>query len=107
MQRTGLPSRSIRSAGYDAEQQRLELEFSSGGVYEYFDVPESVYDWLLRVPNKGRYVTKMISNRYRFRVRGTDAPAEHTSAPSNLAEQLQRSVAALAQRAPKSDDGVV
>jgi hypothetical protein len=104
MQRTGLPSRSIRSAGYDAERQRLELEFSSGGVYEYFDVPASVYEWLLRVPNKGRYVTKMISNRYRFRVQGAELPAEHASSPSNLAEQLQRSVAALSQRAPTPEE---
>jgi hypothetical protein len=104
MQRTGLPSRSVRSAGYDPAGQRLELEFSSGGVYEYFDVPASVYDWLLRVPNKGRYVTKMISNRYRFRVHTQDAVPERADSPEvSLTEQLQRSVAALSQRMPKSD----
>jgi hypothetical protein len=108
MQRTGLSSRSVRSAGYDPAAQRLELEFSSGGVYEYFDVPASVYDWLLRVPNKGRYVTKMISNRYRFRVHAGEAVAEQGADPElkvSLADQLQRSVAALSQRMPKSDGG--
>lgn len=101
MQRTGLPSRSIRSAGYDAERQTLELEFSSGGVYEYFDVPASVYDWLLRVPNKGRYVTKMISNRYRFRIHAPDAPRQQPGLRSSLEDQLELSVAALSQRVSK------
>jgi hypothetical protein len=103
MQRMGLPSRSIRSAGYDAERQTLELEFSSGGVYEYFDVPASVYDWLLRVPNKGRYVTKMVSNRYRFRIHGPELQREQSRGSSSLEDQLERSVAALSQRASKPE----
>lgn len=77
----------------------MEIEFAAGGIYEYFDVPKAVYEWLMRVPNKGRYVTRIIANKYRFRVRPAEAATEHGS---SLAEQLQRSVAALSERSPSS-----
>ena len=64
MQRLPVQSRALRSAGYDAESEELELEFHSGQVYRYERVPRSVYDWLLRAPNKGVFVTRQITGRY-------------------------------------------
>jgi KTSC domain len=66
MERVPLQSRAVVSAGYDAETCVLELEFSSGRVYRFKDVPTGVYDWLLRVPNKGVYVTRSITSRYAY-----------------------------------------
>jgi hypothetical protein len=67
MQRSKLDSRAIASAGYDPSSRILEIEFSSGRVYEYADVPESVYSWLLRTPHKGAYLSRMINGRYAHR----------------------------------------
>lgn len=67
MQRKKLESRAVCSAGYDAEQRELEIEFQGGRVYRYLDVPEAVFEWLCRTPNKGSYVNKVIDPRYRFR----------------------------------------
>jgi hypothetical protein len=67
VERVKVSSYSVRSVGYDPEQQRLEIEFSSGRVYEYEQVPRSVFDWLLRVRNKGAFVTRMVSDKYRYR----------------------------------------
>ena len=61
-----MKSRAVVSAGYDAETRLLEIEFSSGRVYRFKEVPASAYEWLLRVPNKGVYVTRNISDRYAF-----------------------------------------
>jgi len=65
VQRQRVASRALASVGYDGETAELELEFRSGRVYRYHEVPRSVVDWLLRSPNKGGFVTRMISGRYR------------------------------------------
>lgn len=67
MQRVSIESRSLASAGYDPATRRLELEFRTGRRYEYYDVPPGVYSWLLRVPNKGQFVSRMISPCYAYR----------------------------------------
>lgn len=66
MQRTELRSRALVSAGYDPATRELELEFHGGRVYVYRDVPQGVFDFLLRTPSKGSYVNRMIQNRYAF-----------------------------------------
>jgi len=55
-ERMPLRSRAVVSAGYDAETCALEIEFSSAHVCRFSNVPGGVYDWLLRMPNKGLYV---------------------------------------------------
>lgn len=44
MKRQSVESSNLASIGYDAENEILEVEFKHGGVYQYFDVPENVYD---------------------------------------------------------------
>lgn len=66
MQRTPLKSRVVLAAGYDPTTQMLELEFHNGRVYRYRDVPEGVYQFLLRTESKGGYVNRMIQDRYAF-----------------------------------------
>jgi KTSC domain len=66
MERTPLRSRAVVSAGYDAETSELEVEFSSGRVYRFSGVPAGVYDWLVRVPNKGLYVARNITGLYDY-----------------------------------------
>jgi hypothetical protein len=43
MQRQLVKSTNVRSVGYDASIGTLEIEFHSGGIYQYFSVPEAVY----------------------------------------------------------------
>jgi len=85
-------SRALRSVGYDAEAEVLEIEFHSGSVYAYEGVPCSVYEWLLRIPNKGVFVTRQIVGRYTERalprVAGSyPAGAQPRSTPPDLLEQ--------------------
>jgi hypothetical protein len=92
VQRQPVESRALRSVGYDAEAEELEIEFQSGSVYAYERVPRSVYDWLMRIPNKGVFVTRQIVGRYTERALPSrpgsyPAGAHPRSTPSDLLEQ--------------------
>jgi hypothetical protein len=64
VERQPVQSGALASVGYDLEAEALEIEFRSGRVYRYEQVPPSVHDWLLRAPNKGIFVTRQIVGRY-------------------------------------------
>jgi hypothetical protein len=76
MQRTPLKSRAVISAGYDAARRELEIEFHNGRIYRYREVPEGVYQFLLRTESKGGYVNRMIQDRYAYEQVGPDAPEQ-------------------------------
>lgn len=44
----------------------LEIAFHSGGLYQYFNVPESVFHGLMAASSKGRYFHAHIRDRYRY-----------------------------------------
>ena len=67
MDRQTVSSSNIRSVGYDAENKILEVAFSSGGVYQYFNVPEHRYSRLMSSFSKGSYLADHIRNNYRYR----------------------------------------
>lgn len=67
MNRTTVRSSNIQSVGYDPETRTLEGAFHSGGIYQYSDVPETVYQGLMRAISKGSYFHDHIKDRYSFR----------------------------------------
>jgi KTSC domain len=67
MNRIGVISSMIRSAGYDSLYSVLEIEFTSGKIYQYKTVPEEVYRELLSAGSKGRYFADRINRRYSYR----------------------------------------
>ena len=48
MDRTPVSSSHIAAIGYDPTSMTLEVEFSDGAVYQYFDVPEAVHQELMQ-----------------------------------------------------------
>jgi hypothetical protein len=60
MERTPVESSNLFSVGYDAGTSTLEIEFRSGGVYQYFGVPAGVCEGLMMAPSKGRYFDQYI-----------------------------------------------
>lgn len=56
----------MASVGYDAKQATPEIEFCSGDVYEYFDVPRAVFRALLAASSMGRFFHAEIDGAYRF-----------------------------------------
>jgi len=66
MLRQSVSSADLKSAGYDNESSILEIEFNSGGVYQYFDVPEVIYLELMNAASHGKYFHQNILNKFRF-----------------------------------------
>lgn len=66
MERKAVSSSNIASIGYDVNSQTLEVEFLSGGVYQYFDVPEQVYTDLMNASSHGQYLAQNIKGHYRY-----------------------------------------
>jgi len=90
-----LRSRAVISAGYDEQTLELELEFRSGHVYRYENVPPSVFEWLLRIENKGGFVRRMVQGRYVERAvprSGGPPESEDPAAPDALEDALRASL---------------
>jgi hypothetical protein len=66
MRRQSVTSSNLRSVGYDASTKILEIEFNSGGVYEYYNVPLAVYQGLMNAPSHGKYFHRHIKDSYRY-----------------------------------------
>ena len=66
MKRTPQQSPAIASMGYDATTRTLEIEFPNSGVYQYFDVPQEVFEWFKRVPSKSAYLERHIKSQYSY-----------------------------------------
>jgi len=84
MQRLAFESEAVASAGYDSEARSMEVEFRTGRIYRYSEVPPGVFEWLLRTKSKGSFVTNMVKDRFEF-VEVTDAPAQD---PQELLQAL-------------------
>ena len=65
MNRQAVTSSNIASIGYDADSQTLEIEFLNGGVYQYFDVPQHIYDGIMSADSHGQYLAQNIKGAYR------------------------------------------
>jgi hypothetical protein len=59
-----MKSSAIASLGYDPKREMLEVEFRSGNVYRYLDVPEEIFQDLLQAKSKGRYFGENIRGRF-------------------------------------------
>lgn len=66
MERVAINSSNIKEAGYDPNSNTLELLFSDGRVYQYFDVPPSIYADLINAPSAGRFFHESIRGSFRF-----------------------------------------
>ena len=64
MERTPVTSTNIQSIGYDLSSQTLEVEFNSGAVYQYTNVPPGEYEGLMGAGSKGSYLNMNIKGRY-------------------------------------------
>lgn len=59
---------SSNIAGFDylKDQQVLIVEFNHGGRYNYYDVPEMVFEDMKAAASKGQYLAKVIKGSYRY-----------------------------------------
>lgn len=66
MERQPINSSMISSAGYDPNNGVLEIEFKKGGaIWQYFDVPEYMWNEFQYSDSQGKYFLANIKNTYR------------------------------------------
>lgn len=66
MIKKAVSSSNIAAIGYDIDTQTLEIEFLNGGVYQYFEVPENLYNDLMSASSHGQYLNQNIKGYYRY-----------------------------------------
>ena len=74
IKRQPLDSSVLGSAGYDAKTRVLEIEFHSGAIYRYLEVPGEIFRRLLAAESKGRFFGANIRDKFRIELvkpRGT------------------------------------
>jgi hypothetical protein len=67
MNRIPVSSQGITEVGYHEEgdsRGTLELKFSNGGVYEFFNVPTKMYDEFMHAPSRDDYYRTNIGKRF-------------------------------------------
>jgi lysyl-tRNA synthetase class 2 len=64
VERVGLESSVVASAGYDPGLRMLEVEFVSGEVYRYFLVPRRVWHELQEADSVGGYFNRFVRDHY-------------------------------------------
>ena len=66
MDKQHVSSSTVVSIGYDARTRTLEIEFGSGRVYQYYEVPDRMHAEIMQAPSKGRFFNTYIRNAYAF-----------------------------------------
>lgn len=66
MDRTAVTSSNVASIGYDEDSSTLEIEFNNGTIYQYFDVPNNIFEGLRNSSSIGGYLAANIKGVYRY-----------------------------------------
>ncbi len=59
-------SKGIRWIRYDERTRTLDVAYTTSGEYRYFDVGPEVYAWLTRAESKGKFVNRLVKEKYRY-----------------------------------------
>ena len=83
-------SRAVKSIRYDNAARTLDVEFASEATYRYFDVPHDVYEWLLRVDSKGKFVNRLVKEKYRYERLDSSEPRSDDDIEKLLRDSLSK-----------------
>jgi len=66
MDRTPVTSSNIAEVGYDESSNTLEIQFNDQSVYQYIDVPKTVFESLVSAASVGQYFHANIRGQFRY-----------------------------------------
>ena len=85
-------SKGIRWIRYDEQTRTLDVAFTGSGEYRYFDVEPEVYGWLTKVDSKGKFVNRLVKEKYRYeRLDVAQSSSEEGDLEQLLRDSLQPS----------------
>jgi len=59
-------SSNIARFRYDQVNQVLFVEFKNGSLYQYFDLPDHVFQQMKSASSKGQFLAQVIKGTYRY-----------------------------------------
>lgn len=59
-------SSNIAGIGYDESSNTLQVWFNNGTSYQYFDVPERVFEEMKNAESKGKFLASHIKGSFRY-----------------------------------------
>lgn len=67
MNKIAVHSSMLSAFGYDSQDRYLEVEFVKGGTYAYYNVPEEVFQSLLKAKSLGQFMWANIIDHYAYK----------------------------------------
>jgi len=64
MERRPVISSNLVSVGYEPASETLEIEFKNGRIYQYYNVPQIVYETLIIDPSPGTYFNANVRDSF-------------------------------------------
>ena len=65
MQMIEVHSTSIAAIGYDQSLMVLRISFHNNGTYDYYGVPQQLFEQLIAAGSKGRFYAYFIKGRFK------------------------------------------
>ena len=59
-------SSNLNRFGYDPARRVMRVEFKNGATYDYFDVPQNIFQQMRNAGSKGGYLASDIKGRFRY-----------------------------------------
>lgn len=59
-------SSNVSEIRYESSSSTLEVVFHNGGTYQYFDVPENIWEAFKYADSKGQFLAQNIKGHYRY-----------------------------------------
>ncbi len=59
-------SSNVREIGYDAKSMTMTVTFRNAQAYQYFDVPQDIWQQALEAQSIGSFMAKVIKGNYRY-----------------------------------------
>jgi len=68
MELRNVNSSNLAQVGFDNTTNTLRVAFTTGAVYDFFNVDEQLYRHLLQAPSKGRFFHRYIKDRFNYEI---------------------------------------
>lgn len=66
MQKEPVKSKGVKWIRYDERNRTLDVAYTRSGEYRYFGVEPETYAWLSKVESKGKFVNRLVKEKYRY-----------------------------------------
>ena len=88
-------SKGIRWVRYDERARTLDVAYTASGEYRYFDVGPEVYAWLMKAESKGKFVNRLVKEKFQYERLDVESAA---SEEGDLEQLLRESLSSPRRR---------